>query len=1039
MLDSTPEQLRYQSRECIQDATLSSSIPERTPGLLNAGLHAQHADYVLSPLERINLALAQGPRSPAFALVILALAALYFFAGQVGHLFAMAGEQATAVWAPSGIALAALLLLGRRVWPGVWLGAFAIDLLGLLDHGGGARPGLAMMAAGGMATGATVSAWLGHAWVMRGSGCDQPLDRLRGIGALLGLGGVITSTISATNGALWLTAGGLAPWNAFGEIWLTWWLGDAAGVFVFTPLLLAWCGRPAFRPHPHWLEAGICCVLLLAFGWSVFIDEALFGFSGKPFHFMLVPFLVWPALRFGHRGATAAILFIATVAVWGASHGWGPFHLDSLNASLLVLEAFLSMVTLTALTLAAVATEHHKADSRHRQVLAELESRVQQRTTDLQVVNQQLQAEMQAGARSQAALAESEMRLRAIIQTEPECVKLISREGKLLEMNPAGLAMLDATSLAEVQAQPLLSFIVAEYRKAFSDLHQKVLDGGSGTLEFEVISLTGRRRWLECHDVPLRDTHGRVNAILSVTRDITERKQMEASLRLTQFSIDRAVDAVFWIAPDAEILYANAAACRTLGYVREEIVGQKLSIISPNLTPEAWESRWQEVKQSGVFFFESECRTKDQRLINIEVTINYLEFEGRECQCAIMRDITGRKLEETRRQSLEAQLRQAQKMEAIGTLAGGIAHDFNNILTAILGNAQLAAMDAGPDHPAMQSLQEIRKASMRARELVGKILAFSRQSPSRKQVLDLHMATAEVVQLLRATLPASVELTVHRAAAVPAVLADPTEFHQVLMNLCTNAWQAMADQVGRIALRLDSVLVEAESTCTHADLQPGRYAQITVSDTGKGMDAATLERIFDPFFTTKEVGTGSGLGLSIVHGIVKNHQGAIRVISQPGEGTTVELHLPTASQEQFADMNAPRPAALLQGQGQHVLVLDDEEPLVILMTRLLQRQGYRVTGLNHSADALTALEDATNKFDLLVTDYNMPGASGIEVARISRTLHPDLPVLLITGYMSDHLKIQANAAGIQHFLDKPHTVEQLCEKVHALMQSFKQS
>ena len=397
------------------------------------------------------------------------------------------------------------------------------------------------------------------------------------------------------------------------------------------------------------------------------------------------------------------------------------------------------------------------------------------------------------------------------------------------------------------------------------------------------------------------------------------------------------------------------------------------------------------------------------------------------------RDTTKTKMAEEAREKLEMQLRQAQKMEALGTLAGGIAHDFNNILAAILGNAMLAREDLGASHPAAESLVEIDKAARRARDLVQQILAFSRQQSAEHAVVNLREVVEECGKLLRASLPAAVELSVTLAPDSPNVLGDRTQIHQVLMNLGTNAWHALDGRVGCIEATLNALNVTTglSGDAPGAGLAPGRYAHLSVSDTGRGMDAPTLSRIFDPFFTTKPVGEGTGLGLAVVDGIVKSHGGAISVCSEPGIGTVFHLYFPAVD----AGVE-PAPVAAREqprGDGQRILYLDDEEVLVIFAGRQLERLGYVVAGFTEAGDAFEAFKAAPDGFDLLVTDLNMPRASGLQVAKAFLELRPDLPVVLASGYLTDDLRAQAHSLGIREVIYKPNTVEHLAAAIHRLL------
>ncbi|MEY4761086.1 MAG: hypothetical protein RLZZ200_942 [Pseudomonadota bacterium] len=827
-----------------------------------------------------------------FAYVVI-LALLYVGAGRVGHAFAMLGSTVTPVWIPSGIALAALLLFGRSLWPGVWLGALAIDLAGLVRHDG--MLSLAnFLTACGMATGALLAALLAHGALETRVAAGTLLNRVGTIPLLL-IGGVVGGLCSATLGVLSLSLSGSLPWAAFFEVWQTWWVGDAMGVCIATPLLLAWCESMGYRPRVNVFECAFSYTLLAGLSWFAFMWEGSGIELGRVIPFMLVPLLAWPALRFGHRGGTAAVALVAALAVIGTSQGRGPFHLESLNSSLVELEVFLCMVAVTSLMAAAVMTEHQAAHDDQRRVLNELEDRVASRT---------------------AALAESENKLRAIVESEPECVSLIGADGKLLAMNPAGLAMVDAPSFEELSRHSLAELIAPEYLQAVDAANRRVLAGERVMLEYEIVGLKGNRRWVERNSVPLRDAEGGNVSILSVTRDLTDRRKAEAEHR-----------------------------------------------------------------------------------------------------------------------EMEYRLRQAQKLEAIGTLAGGIAHDFNNLLAIILGNGQLLESELAGQETAQEYLRDIRNAGERGKSLVGKILSFSRMSQSETASTDLRDTVEEVAKSLRNSVPQAVAMTVHPAEDVPAVQIDPTELYQVFLNLLMNSVQAIGNREGAIDVYLERRLVEPGRMAVSEGVPPGLYAQVRIRDSGEGIDPNVRDRIFEPFFTTKGVGSGTGLGLSLVHGIVKRARGSISVMSAPGQGTTVRFLLPAfilaveeSATSRFAG-TAPRP-----GSGKHVLILDDEAALVDLLYRSLSRLGYRVTGSTDPEQALAVFSDRPDDIDLLVTDFNMPGINGIEVTRRIRQQRAGLPVLLVTGYLDDSLRNEAQRAGIDQVLDKPNTIEEMAQAVHRLLE-----
>jgi len=419
-------------------------------------------------------------------------------------------------------------------------------------------------------------------------------------------------------------------------------------------------------------------------------------------------------------------------------------------------------------------------------------------------------------------------------------------------------------------------------------------------------------------------------------------------------------------------------------------------------------------------------------------------------------DITSLRQAQAQQRALEQQLSQSHKMEALGTLAGGVAHDFNNILAAILGNADLARQDLEPGSPARESLHEISSAARRGRELVRQILAFSRQQPLSRTPVCLREVVDETSRLLRTALTPQIQLSVDVDAQVPAIRADATQLGQVLINLGTNAIHALGGRPGRIeyrvsALSRDDVRLPAEVAQLCAETGVDAVC-VSVSDNGCGMDETTLRRVFEPFFTTKPVGQGTGLGLPVVLGIVQAHGGAIGVVSQPGVGTTFDLFFPASDvrppETAAAAGNIPssvtpqaEPATFQEHFSmsdasaepqRHVLYLDDDDTLVFLVRRLLERRGYKVTAFTEQQQAIDALRAAPQSFHLLMTDYNMPGMSGIEVARQALAIRADLPVAVASGYISDELQAEAQAAGVTEVVFKTDAVEAFCEVVARL-------
>jgi PAS domain S-box-containing protein len=403
----------------------------------------------------------------------------------------------------------------------------------------------------------------------------------------------------------------------------------------------------------------------------------------------------------------------------------------------------------------------------------------------------------------------------------------------------------------------------------------------------------------------------------------------------------------------------------------------------------------------------------------------------------MLTDVNERRHAEERRAVLEAQLRESQKMEAIGTLAGGIAHDFNNILAAIIGNLAAARQESAERASNDASLAKIERSALRARSLVQQILTFSRTQSQVLHAQALQPILEETLQMLRAVMPAAAVLDARIASRPVYMRADATQMQQVVMNLCANAWQALPGGRGHVEVGLEALDDLASDTITTpgGPLPPGPLAHLWVADTGSGMDEATRSRVFEPFFTTKQVGHGTGLGLAVVHGIVTAHGGTIRVRSAPGMGTRFDLHFPLQPPpvQEAAAPPAEESALAPRGHGEHVLCIDDDPAMVLMTEGLLVRAGYRVSAFEHPHAALAAVRADPAAYDLCVTDFNMPDMNGMDLARALAGLVPGLPVIITSGFISDEMRARVEAHQVGALLQKEYTLERLAGLVHALL------
>ncbi|MGV1098607.1 PAS domain-containing hybrid sensor histidine kinase/response regulator [Thiovibrio sp. JS02] len=668
--------------------------------------------------------------------------------------------------------------------------------------------------------------------------------------------------------------------------------------------------------------------------------------------------------------------------------------------------------------------------------------------------------DLSALRQTEKALYESEIRFQMIAENTKDMILLSEGLGRIVFVNSALLALLGFTD-SELSRRPISDLIQPRFHGHLAKTWKKILAGTTVPPQ-EIVLLkqdgTPLDAEISCFAIEQEEGEAYFGAIM---RDITTRKMAEQEIEHYRERLEKLV-----AERTSELTVANRKLRQTV--VEQELaeerlsqeknklealfaaIGDGLSVHDQNfrilfqnsvLTDKygdctgrtchaAYHDRAEPCPGCGlpecfedgaVHWFEMvEVRGKENMFYELSVSP---VRDGKGAIIAaveVVRDISDQK-------KMADQLLQAQKMEAIGTLAGGIAHDFNNILTAILGYAELSKLETNPGSDLNNNLSEIIAASRRAGDLIRQILTFSRRSEFKKQPLAIQAVVKEAVKLLRGTIPSTIEIRQRICEECGTILADVTQIHQVIMNLCTNAYHAMQEKGGTLTIGLEQADLRKDSGSLLMGLAPENYVKLSVSDTGHGMDEATLERIFEPYFTTKKKGEGTGLGLATVHGIVENHGGVITVDSKEGEGTSFTIYFPTVDKPAVVFPDQEEIHSL--GVEARILFVDDEEMLIRLGERILRKLGFTVTAVSSSRQALETFRADPLAFDLLLTDQVMPGLTGIDLARQCRILRPDLPVILATGYSEVSDKESALAHGIGTVLLKPISIKTMAESI----------
>jgi PAS domain S-box-containing protein len=634
--------------------------------------------------------------------------------------------------------------------------------------------------------------------------------------------------------------------------------------------------------------------------------------------------------------------------------------------------------------------------------------------------------------RAEEALRESEEKYRRIVQTSKEGIWAMDSNYLTTFVNQRMADMLGYTPV-EMIGRRVDTFMFPEDLGDHSVRMEARKQGEGGVYERRFRRKDGGALWTIVSATALRDAEGKFTGSFGMFTDITERKQAEAEIRDSEERNRRLVEAL----PDAIIFrsgglitYANPAAVKLFRANRmEELIGKRyLELVHPDDRAESTERVRKNMEENWVAPpREHRLIALDGQVVEVESTGVPVKIRGGVQTFGVFRDITEQKKSHQEKEKLEAQLQQAQKMEALGTLAGGIAHDFNNILSVIIGSSELLELKEVVEDSSRQTLDNVLQASQRAKELVRQILAFSRHAKQEKILLNFKSIIKETLEFLRASLPSSIQIRQYLDPAAGTIMADPTQMQQILMNLCTNAGHAMEKDGGVMQINLANVTLNAEDVRFDPDLEPGGYVRLTVSDTGHGMEPSVIQRIFEPYFTTKELGKGTGLGLAVVHGIVKAHNGMINVYSEAGKGTTFKVFLPRA--EGYDGVGEMKPAASIPKGSERILLVDDEKALADIEKQLLNWMGYEVEIRTSPIEAIEAFRANPQKFDLVLTDMTMPQMTGIKMAKQMIEIRTDIPVIVCTGFSDQINEDQALSAGVKALLLKPVVAREMSEAI----------
>ena len=959
-----------------------------------------------------------------YAASLAAIGIAYFGLAKFGLMLASINPSATPVWPPTGFALAAVLLWGYRVWPAVFVAAFAINVMTA------GSVGTSIAIAIGNTLECLVTGLLINRWSHGKSTFETPMGVVRFAALSLSPGPLLSATIGVGSLAL----AGFADWSNFNSIWITWWLGDATGALVITPVIVLWATAPAraFR-RDQLLQSGLVVLTTMAIGVLAF--SPLFEQTGArgPLSFLAILPLILAAMYRGQRDTALAALLLSGFAVWGTLMNGGPFARDALNDSFLMLLAFIISTSVPSLVLSADAAMRKRAERRLSAAHQELNQRVSQRTSELERAIEALQSEVEERRDIEAELREQRVHLVEAqrLANLGSWVWDIRRNTlnwseQIFQIYGVGPADFHGTY------DDFIGRIHPDDREIVHDAITTALRSGKAfQISERIVRPNGEVRHLQSVGEVIRDERGEAARMLGICLDITDRKIAENALRESEERYRLLVDgvhdyAILMLDPDGRLMSWNAGAARITQYGEDEILGSHFSRFytdeeRANGEPE----RALRLAATGKYECESWRVRKDGSRFWASVVIDSIRAaDGSLVGFAkLTRDITERRETQAALEDAREKLAQAQKLEALGQLTGGIAHDFNNLLMIVSGHAQQLRRLV-TDQKQLRAIDAIDTATSRGENLTRHLLAFSRNQQLSPAVVDLKARVEAMRGMLTSSLRGNIELNCDIPHGIWPTEVDISEFELALVNVAVNARDAMPDG-GRFTLSARNVsLMPGQSP---GGLE-GDFVELSMTDTGIGFPRNALAKAFEPFFTTKAVGKGTGLGLSQVHGFAHQSGGTVTIASEVGHGTTIAIYLPRshAPITSMAQSTQPQPSA--NGNGT-VLVVEDNPEVADVTAALLVQLGYRVAHATQATEALSRLEQGD--IDLVFSDIVMPGPmDGVALAGAIKAQFPLVPVILTTGYT----EITPETASELLILRKPFQLVALQKAVHEALQ-----